>query len=102
MQLHFARSAVSNGAATNDIPPRAFIRYDPFRTVTHIGFHGTASIALRRAACILAPFQYDTSRSLSCVTTLQREKTMCATGRHAEVNEAITMTTISGLELRSK
>jgi hypothetical protein len=27
---------------------------------------------------------------------------MCATGRHAEVNEAITMTTISSLELRSK
>src|SRR6202043_683268 len=52
----------------------------------------------------LATFQYATDRSLYrllCNGT-QKEKTMCATGRHARSNEAITMTTISSLELRSK
>jgi hypothetical protein len=47
---------------------------------------------------------YDTYRSLYrllCNGT-QREKTVCATGRHAPSNGAITMTTISSLELRSK
>jgi hypothetical protein len=46
MQLHFARSAVwSNGAATNDILPRATFQYDTIRINTHIGLHGTASMA---------------------------------------------------------
>jgi hypothetical protein len=46
MQLHFARSTVySNGAATNDILPRATIQYDTIRIIIHIGLHGTASMA---------------------------------------------------------
>ena len=53
----------------------------------------------------LAAFQYDTSRSLFCLLsydTTKRKNDVRQRPAGHEVNEAITMTTISSLELRSK
>src|SRR5258707_10786859 len=105
MQLHFRAVGRLVERCSNERHPAAPL----FNTIRSVSLFILAFTERRQwppssGNTFLAAFQYDTERSLYrllCNGT-QREKTVCATGRHARSNEAITMTTISSLELRSK